>query len=489
VQAAADRRTWALPAGVLVLGLATGLLSGVDPRLGLAAAMSIGFVIVVLADLAVGLCVYALIAFLNIVPDVGGSFLSFDKVAGALLALSWLSAVASDKGARRAFVSAHPLLAAVIAFFLSWSILSLTWAGSVSDGVQDVTRYILSAFLFVIVFTAIRERRHVEWLIGAFVVSALLSAAYGLVTPPDPTLGEADRLAGTLGDSNALAAVLVAGVVLSLALAYEMKRKPLVRAGLIGVAALCLLCNFLTLSRGGLIALGVALLAAIVFGGRWRFAAVAMAGVVVVAAFVFFAFAATPEQTARVTSFGGGSGRTDLWTVGWRMVEAHPLTGVGAGNFQPESIHYLIAPGALHRTDLILNKQHVAHNTYLQVLSELGIVALVPFLIILGFSLWSMLAAARRFNENGDPGMEMVARATLVGLTGILAADFFVSGQFSKQLWLLLGLGPALLAMARRGATVRRAEDLDEQPEVVSPLAPRQLEPAPALPAGGLGPT
>jgi O-antigen ligase len=483
VELTADRRTWALPSGLLGLGLATGVLSGIDPRLGLAAAMSLGFVIVVMADLAVGLCLYALIAFLNIVPDVGGSFLSFDKVAGGLLALSWLAAVASRKGARRAFVTAHPLFAAVLGFFLAWITLSLTWAGSIGDGVQSVTRYALSAFLFVIVFTAIRKRRHVEWLLGAFVVSALLSAAYGFVTPPDPSLGESDRLAGTLGDSNALAAVLVAGVVLALALAYELKRKPLIRISLIAIAALCLLCNFLTLSRGGLIALGVAMVAAIVFGGRWRAAAVGLSALVATSAFVFFSFLATPDQTSRVTSFGGGSGRTDLWTVGWRMVEAHPVSGIGVGNFQPESIHYLIAPGALHRTDLILNTQHVAHNTYLQVLSEVGVVALVPFLGILGFSLWSLLAAARRFRDRGEEGMEMIARATLVGLTGILAADFFVSGQFSKQLWLLLGLGPALLAMSGRKSLDGADQDQDQDADVTPPLAPAQLEPAPALPA------
>jgi O-antigen ligase len=116
------------------------------------------------------------------------------------------------------------------------------------------------------------------------------------------------------------------------------------------------------------------------------------------------------------------------------MVEAHPIKGVGAGNFTHESIHYLIAPGALHRTDLILNKQLVAHNTYLQVLAEMGLVALVPFLLVLVFSLWCLLGAARNFCERGEDGMEMIARATLVGLMGILAADFFVSGQFSKQL-------------------------------------------------------
>jgi putative inorganic carbon (HCO3(-)) transporter len=480
MQLAADRRTWALPAGLFGIAAAVGVLSGIDPRLGLAAAMALGFVTVVMADLAIGLCLYALIAFLNIVPDVGGSFLSFDKVAGGLLAISWLAAVASRKGARRAFITAHPLFAAVLVFFLAWTTLSLTWAGSIGDGVQSVTRYLLSAFLFLIVFTAIRTRRHVEWLLWAFVISSVLSAAYGFVTPPDPGgVQGSDRLAGTLGDANALAAVLVAGVVLSFALAYTMKGKPLPRVVLVVIGVLCLLCNLLTLSRGGLVALGVALLAAVVFGGRWRPVAAVMAVAVTVAVVGFFAFVATPEQTARVTNVeqGGGSGRTDLWTVGWRMVVAHPVRGIGAGNFQAESIHYLIAPGALHRSDLILNTQHVAHNTYLQVLAELGLVALVPFLIILGFSLWSLLAAAKGFGARGELGMEMIARATFVGLCGILAADFFVSGEFSKQLWLLLGLGPALLAMSKR-ASIDRAEDSSSQ-GVEPPLAPSHLEPRP----------
>jgi O-antigen ligase len=369
----------------------------------------------------------------------------------------------------------------VLVFFLAWTTLSLTWAGSIGDGVQSVTRYLLSAFLFLIVFTAIRTRRHVEWLLGAFVVASLLSAAYGLVTPPDPEGVQAsDRLAGTLGDANALAAVLVAGVVVSLALAYEIKRRPLIRIFLVVSGLLCLACTFLTLSRGGLVALGVALIAAVVVGGRWRPAA-ALLGVFATLAMVgFFTFVATPEQTARVTSLeGGGSGRTDLWTVGWRMVEANPVRGVGAGNFQPESIHYLIEPGALYRTDLILEKQLVAHNTYLQVLSELGIVALVPFLFILGFSLWCLLQAARLFSARGDLGMELISRATLVGLTGMLAADFFVSGQFSKQLWLLLGLGPALLAISRRRSI--DVDDEDEGQAVAPPLAPSHLEPGPVL--------
>jgi F0F1-type ATP synthase assembly protein I len=46
--------------------------------------------------------------------------------------------------------------------------------------------------------------------------------------------------------------------------------------------------------------------------------------------------------------------------------------------------------------------------------------------------------------------MEIVARAMVVALVGILAADFFITEQYGKQLWILLGLGPALLGIARR---------------------------------------
>jgi hypothetical protein len=61
----------------------------------------------------------------------------------------------------------------------------------------------------------VRTPKHVRWLLGAFVAASTLSGAYGLVVPPPP--GEEDRLAGTIGEPNQLAAVLVAGIVIALA--------------------------------------------------------------------------------------------------------------------------------------------------------------------------------------------------------------------------------------------------------------------------------
>jgi O-antigen ligase len=481
VGTAIDTRAWTLPAALFAVAAGVGALAGVDPRLGVAAAMALAFVTIVMADLSVGLCIYALLAFLNIVPDVGGSFLSFDKVAGALLAISWIATVASRKDVRSAFISSHPQFFAVLAFFLAWVALSLTWAEQPGHGIEVASRYVLSAFLFLIVFTAMRTRQHVRWLLLAFVAASTLSGAYGLVVPPPAT--DQDRLAGTIGEPNQLAAVLVAGLVIALALAVIEKGKPLLRLMLLAAAGLCLLTTFLTLSRAGLIALVVAMIAAVVFAGRWRPQAFAGAAVVLTTLFVFFAFIATPHQRDRVTQVGAGSttGRSDIWTIGWRMVQAHPVNGVGVGQFQASAVHFLIAPGTIQRSDLIIEKPKVAHNIYLHVLAEMGVVGLAAFLFIIGFALRCALRAAKAFERRGDAAMDLLSRSVFVGLIGILAADFFASEQFSKQLWLLLGLGPALLAMAQRASDSPDAEDPVDA-GISPPLAPGRLEPAPSIP-------
>jgi O-antigen ligase len=91
----------------------------------------------------------------------------------------------------------------------------------------------------------------------------------------------------------------------------------------------------------------------------------------------------------------------------------------------------------------------VVHNTYLQLWTELGLVGLILFLSIVAFCLYAALKAAGAFARQGDVRMEVIARATFVGLAALLAADFFGSRLTNKEVWLLLGLAPALLAIAR----------------------------------------
>ena len=92
---------------------------------------------------------------------------------------------------------------------------------------------------------------------------------------------------------------------------------------------------------------------------------------------------ASPLERERVTTAQGGTGRADIWAVGWRMVQSSPTNGIGVGQFPGfSSIHFLLAPGALLRDEFIVDKPKVAHNIYLEVLAELGVVGLVMFVSI-----------------------------------------------------------------------------------------------------------
>jgi hypothetical protein len=79
-------------------------------------------------------------------------------------------------------------------------------------------------------------------------------------------------------------------------------------------------------------------------------------------------------------------------------------------------------------------------------------VGIAPFGFLLAFALRCALKAARNFRRARDPVMDVISRAVLVAAVGLLASNLFVSEHFSKPLWLLLGLGPVLLAIARREA-------------------------------------
>ena len=59
----------------------------------------------------------------------------------------------------------------------------------------------------------------------------------------------------------------------------------------------------------------------------------------------------------------GGSGREDLWRVSWRIVEDHPIRGVGAGNFPVSSSHYLLRPGRTDQDKSIIDTPKVPHNS------------------------------------------------------------------------------------------------------------------------------
>jgi O-antigen ligase len=448
-----DWSRWAWPLALAGLAAPIGVLAGVNPEAAIVAALALGFVLIVFADLATGVVLFTLLTFFAVLPGLSGAAFAFTKLAGLLLTLSWLAILATRNDAKADVLRQHPMVSAALVLFLAWAGLSYTWSELPASAAGAWSRLALNAILFLIVYTAVRTSRDAIRVLAAFVFGATAAALYGILSGVDAgPYGEVGRLAGESQNANELASTLVASLALAVGLAFVARKSPALRVAALAAATLSMAGIVLTVSRSGMVALAVAALAAIVFAGRWRPAVVLISSLVVISAVGYFAFLAPPEARHRVTTINGGTGREDIWTVAWRMVEANPVRGVGAGNFQTSSIHYLLAPGALTRSDFIVNTQKVAHNVYLETLAELGVVGLTLLVTLILLLLGCSVQAIRQFERNGDQRMEILARAHLVALVGLLASLFFASDEYKKQLWLLMALCPTLLALARSGA-------------------------------------
>jgi O-antigen ligase len=256
------------------------------------------------------------------------------------------------------------------------------------------------------------------------------------------------RLSGGFDDPNELAAVVVAAMVFSgfafVALRGRASRWLYAAAILVFLFALAQ-----TDSQAGLVALAVGLVLAIVLGGRAR--AIITVGVLAfaLAAVAYYTFVTAPVAIQTISSQDNVGSRETLWSVASQVVRDHPVAGVGAGNFVVVEPKYTFSNIDLPRVDLVVRPELV-HNSYLQVLAELGVIGLALFLTVIARSLQLALRAAHVFARGGDDELDMLSRGFLIGTAAMIVAYFFATNQYEKQLWLLLAAGPTLLSVALR---------------------------------------
>jgi O-antigen ligase len=433
--------------GILAVGL--GLLAGKDAEIALGACAALVFIAVLLADYLLAVGIFFVSTFLSLPGTVA-------KGIGMVLVLAWIAMVTTRRGRDfEDFALEHKGMTALLLAFVAWTLLGTTWATSPSAVLTSESRYIPNFVVFFVVYAAAGKRTNSVALIAFFVLGAAMAAAYGVIHPPSGAAADLARDGGTLGDPNYFATVLVAALALAAALAMMRSLAPLWRVCAVIACVLSVTGILLSLSRGGLIALGVSLLTMVLVAGRWRAPMAAIAVFIAIMGVGYFLALAPPGALARITTNNDGSGRQDVWRVGWRMVQAHPLNGVGAGNFSIVSKNYVLEPGLTTHADYIILTPKIAHNTYLEVLAEGGIPAFVLFMAILIGSLRCTQKAWRAFRKSGDSELELLAYAQFAALIGFLAGSFFLSEEYSKQLWILLAFGPLLLRVSRLPAPVR----------------------------------
>lgn len=436
----------------LLIGVVTGRFFG-DGRVTLAAALVLGVYYGPLAflDLTVALAVYVSILF---VQDAAALSIGPNTV-GVLVFLGWIGTLVT-RTARPAVLREQSRLLLALLLFALWLTLSSLWASNPGNVGAGLKTWLIAILAFILTITTLRSPRDVAVIGVAFIIGAVISVTFGTaswaLSPTAESVGEVTaqggRFTGGGGDPNVQAAGFIVAMFLCAGF-WGLARRRLARLGLLLAFIIVAIGFFATQSRGGLLALAVAAVAGLVVlpGQRKRLLGLtAAAGVGLgIVAFV------NPSAITRMTDIGGGSsGRSDIWQVAWTIFKRHPLNGIGLNNFEAVEPHYTLNSGTLSRVELIVDKPHLVHNVYLQLLTETGIVGFVIFLVVIVASMRASWLAAKRFDASGHFGYGDLARAALMASIAMLAAQFFISDGDDWRLWILLALGPVLLSLARR---------------------------------------
>lgn len=398
---------------------------------------ALGLVAMAMTNLAFGVAALTLLAFSERLPGVTG--ITLTKPLGLVLVVSWLAALSRRDVDVPLLTRDHPVLSYGLFALVAWGAGSAVWAADPGTAIASAVRLALVVVLFFIVYSAVRTPRDLNVVVWSFLLGAFLTSIAALVTGKQV---EGRLTAGVL-DPNFLAAALASSIVMA-SFMLTTTRGP-TRLLLLGFILTDGVALVLTQSRGGLIAAAVALAVSCVVAGPVRTQAVVIAVMVVSTGLAYYTVLAPASLRQRVAdvSAEGSASRTDTWQIALQMSRDHPLLGVGLGNFRVVESRYI--PGNLNilRAPEVLKNRLVTHNTYLEVLSELGSVGLI---LLLGVITAALATAWRGIGlvHNAMIPSSLVARGLVAGTFALLTAYVFLSGEYEKLLWLLLGVLTAI---------------------------------------------
>ncbi len=124
------------------------MLAGYDPKLAVVATFAVAFVLITLANLTVGLALFATLSFVDTILPTGG-IISVPKLMGLLLLLSWFALITAGDVERRQRIFSHQAFLLVLIAFVGWSAMSAVWAEIPAESLDKALRYLPNAFLFL----------------------------------------------------------------------------------------------------------------------------------------------------------------------------------------------------------------------------------------------------------------------------------------------------------------------------------------------------
>jgi len=290
---------------------------------------------------------------------------------------------------------------------------------------------------------------------GVFVALLTLKSflAGELVTDEARTLERTAGYGVFFANPNELAMAL--NLILPFAVVFGLLSKGFKRLAYFGCAAVLAFAVVVSFSRGGF--LGLVAIGGVVLwnAGRGRRAVTVLAGLVLCAAFLvampsgysdrlFTILHTQDDQTHSAQE------RQELLQRAVEVVMSHPVVGVGVGNFGIYSL-----------------SQKVAHNSYLEIAAELGVIGFIAYMILLVAPLRTLRRIERdAYRGRGQPGgWSATARETFflsIGLQAVIVAymvlSFFQSAEYMWYLYYPVAYAVALRVICANEASEATTE-------------------------------
>lgn len=327
----------------------------------------------------------------------------------------------------------QPLALAVLAFVL-WAAVSILWASYKGEALRATLT--LLGVLGLMVVVGLLEKRYLvlAWTCLVFVAALSVPTGYILPVPEGSDMAVSGRFGpggtGPNGYGCLMAIVFFAGF-------FGLLR----RRGMIAflLAPVFLYGIFATQSRTALAALAITPLLALFIprlAGRlgWRTLSMYVVGAAALAVMVLALPSVGGSAVERFTTLSQvqseetWNGRWSNWQGALEVIGSDPLLGAGAGNYAYVAIEH--STSVVAHTARKAEVAGEAHNMFLSVASELGLVGLILFLGVLFFVFRTVLPIARR----SDLGTGL-----FLGLVVFMIAGTTLTWEHHKVVYVLFG--------------------------------------------------
>ncbi len=495
--------------GCLIAAGVLGLISGQSPivAFGLAGA-SLLFVSIALrpevATLVVAAILYSNVAVLA-VQFHGMPFFMAAGVPLLLVApLGYLLVV------HRRVVVAPPALPLIVGYFLI-EVLGSLLSIDVNTSAGEVLTFAVEGFgLFFMLTNVVRTvtvLRQVVWvllIIGALIGGlsmfqevtgsfsndywgfAQMSNASFDVNSTATGVDLQPRLSGMIGETNRYAQVMLMLVPLGMFWIWNA-RTTITKAAALVCTLLITTGVVLTFSRGAFVGFALVLLFMIA-SGYVKPRQVVLVGLALAALFVL-----VPGYSQRLGSLGSitgaisgdASASNPDGSIQSRLTEGlsallawadHPIIGVGPGLF-PQYYHYYADVVGIK----VRAHDREAHDLYVGIAAENGIVGLGLFLGAIGITMRELRRASRRWRDR-RPDLANIATAFLLSLGTYLATGIFLHLSYARYYWLMLALAAAAATILQREERLTAPERDEPAVGVGNPGWRADVSDAPELP-------